>query len=146
MLPVVEPPRRVYRSTNDRVISGLAGGLADYFGLDAAWVRLGLVLLVLLGVGTPIILYLLGWLIVPVNPRPSDLSRDRLHRSRTDRMLAGVCGGLAETMGVDPSIVRLIAVVLLITGGVAVPFYLVAWFVLPSQAAAEPPHYLPERL
>lgn len=146
MLPVVEPARRLYRSSNDRVISGLAGGLAEYFGLDAAWVRLGLVVLVLLGVGTPVLLYLLGWLIVPRNPHPSDLSRDRLHRSRTDRMIAGVCGGLAETMGVDPALVRLLAAILLITGGVAVPFYLIAWFILPSAEAQEPPHLLPDRM
>lgn len=146
MQPVVEPARRLYRSSNDRVLAGLAGGLAEYFRLDAAWVRLGLVLLVLLGVGAPVLLYLLGWLIVRPNPRPTDLSRDRLHRSRKDRMIAGVCGGLAETMGVDPALVRLITAILLITGGVAVPFYLVAWFVLPAEAAAEPPHYLPERL
>lgn len=146
MHPVVEPTRRLYRSSNDRVVSGLAGGLAEYFQLDAAWVRLGLVLLVLLGVGTPVLLYLLGWLIVPPNPRPSDLRRDRLHRSRTDRMIAGVCGGLAETTGLDPTLVRLLAVVLLLTGGAAVPFYLVAWFVLPTQEAAEPPHYLPDRM
>lgn len=146
MHPVIEPARRLYRSANDRVLAGLAGGLADYFGLDAAWVRLGLVVLVLLGVGTPVLLYLLGWLIVPRNPRPSDLSRDRLHRSRTDRMIAGVCGGLAETTGVDPALVRLVAAVLLITGGVAVPFYLIAWAILPSAEAAEPPHLLPDRM
>ncbi|HEY9856380.1 MAG TPA: PspC domain-containing protein [Stenomitos sp.] len=146
MLPVVQSPRRLYRSPNDRILSGLAGGMAEYFGVDAAWVRLGLVVLVLLGVGTPVLLYLLGWLIVPRNPQPSDLSRDRLHRSHTDRMIAGVCGGLAETLGADPTVIRLIAAVLLLTGGVALPFYLIAWFILPSQEGSEPPHLLPERM
>lgn len=146
MQPVVQPARRLYRSSNDRILSGLAGGLAEYFGVDAAWVRLGLVVLVLLGVGTPILLYLLGWLIVPRNLQPSDLSRDRLHRSRTERMIAGVCGGLAETLGADPTVIRLIAVVLLLSGGVALPFYLIAWAILPSQEAAEPPHLLPDRM
>lgn len=145
MQPVVSP-KRLYRSSNDRVIAGLSGGLAEYFGLDAAWVRLGLVVLVLLGVGTPILLYLLGWVVVPMNPHPTDLSRDRLHRSQSDRMIAGVCGGLAETLGVDPALVRIITAVLLVTGGVAVPFYLVAWFVLPTRPAAEPPHLLSDRM
>jgi len=146
MQPVVQPARRLYRSSNDRILSGLSGGIAEYFGVDAAWVRLGLVVLVLLGVGTPILLYLLGWLIVPRNPQPSDLTRDRLHRSRTERMIAGVCGGLAETLGADPTVIRLIAVVLLLSGGVALPFYLIAWAILPSQEAAEPPHLLPDRM
>lgn len=146
MQPVVSSPRRLYRSANDRILSGLSGGVAEYFGMDAAWVRLGLVVLVLLGVGAPILIYLLGWLIIPQNPRPSDLSRDRLHRSQSDRMIAGVCGGLAETVGADPSLIRIIAAVLLITGGLAVPFYLVAWLILPSRPAAEPPHLLPDRM
>lgn len=146
MLPVATPPRRLYRSQNDRVLSGLSGGMAEYFGLDAAWVRLGLVVLVLLGVGAPLLLYLLGWLIVPINPQLSDLGRDRLHRSETNRMIAGVCGGLAETFGADPSLVRIIAAILLITGGVAIPFYLIAWFILPTRAASEPPHLLSDRV
>lgn len=146
MHPVVEPARRLYRSSNDRILSGLSGGIAEYFGVDAAWVRLGLVVLVLLGVGTPILLYLLGWLIVPQNPRPSDLGRDRLHRSARDRMIAGVCGGLAETMGVDPTLVRLVTAVLLLTGGIALPFYFIAWFILPAAPASEPPHLLSDRM
>ena len=35
----------------------------------------------------------------------------RLYRSRTDRMLGGVCGGIAEYFGVDPTLIRLLAVV-----------------------------------
>ena len=38
----------------------------------------------------------------------------RLYRSRTDRMIAGVCGGLAEYFNIDPVIIRIIAVVLLL--------------------------------
>ena len=38
----------------------------------------------------------------------------QLHRSAKNRMIAGVCGGLAETLGVDPMVVRLVALVLLI--------------------------------
>lgn len=146
MQPVVEPARRLYRSSNDRILAGLAGGTAEYFGVDAAWIRLALVVLVLLGVGTPVLLYLLGWLIVPRNPHPSDLGRDRLHRSQTDRMIAGVCGGLAETLGADATLIRLVTAVLLITGGIALPFYLIAWFILPPAPASEPPHLLTDRL
>lgn len=50
----------------------------------------------------------------------------RLHRSRSDRMIAGVCGGLAEHIGWDATMVRLMAVVLaLVTNGGAVIAYLV---------------------
>lgn len=128
-----QPPRRLYRSRNDRILAGLTGGVAEYLGADSALVRFLLVFLVLAGVGSPILLYLLGWFLVPENPELSDLSRNRLHRSESQRIVAGVCGGLAETLEADPTIVRLIAGVLLLTGGIAIPLYLVAWFILPSQ-------------
>lgn len=131
----VQRPRRLKRSLNDRIVSGLCGGLADYMRIDAAWVRLVLVLAVLLGMGAPILFYLIGWVVIPSNPEPSDLSPSRLHRSPTDRMIAGVCGGVAETYGVDPTLVRLGMALLLVAGGAAIPLYLVAWLILPLRAS-----------
>jgi phage shock protein PspC (stress-responsive transcriptional regulator) len=62
----------------------------------------------------------------------------RVERSRTDRVLGGVCAGIARSVNVDPVIVRLVAVVLgLFSAGAAVIAYLLAWVLLP-QAAAEP--------
>jgi phage shock protein PspC (stress-responsive transcriptional regulator) len=60
--------------------------------------------------------------------------RRRLYRSETDRKVGGVCGGIAEYFSVDPTLVRLIAVVLAIYPGVVVfgmIAYLVAWLVIP---------------
>ena len=59
----------------------------------------------------------------------------RLYRSRKDRMIAGVCGGLAEYFKIDPVIVRLIAVLLLIPGGLPgfIP-YVVMWVIVPEDA------------
>lgn len=127
----VDRSRRLYRSTNDRIVGGLCGGVADYMRVDAAWVRLVMVLAVLLGMGAPVLIYLIGWVVIPSNPQPSDLSPNRLHRSSRERMIAGVCGGLSETYGVDPTLIRLGMALLLIACGVAVPLYLAAWFILP---------------
>lgn len=57
----------------------------------------------------------------------------RLYRSRTNRMIAGVCGGLAEYFKIDPTIIRVIAVILLLPGGVPglLP-YVVLWIVVPN--------------
>ncbi|HXW38264.1 MAG TPA: PspC domain-containing protein [Acidimicrobiales bacterium] len=62
--------------------------------------------------------------------RPAD---ERLHRSRRDRMVAGVAGGLADYLGVDPTIVRLSFVALAVMGGLAVPLYLAGWLVIPDE-------------
>ena len=57
----------------------------------------------------------------------------RLYRSTTDRKIAGVCGGLAEYFNIDPVIIRIIAVVLLLPGGLpgVVP-YLILWIIVPE--------------
>jgi phage shock protein PspC (stress-responsive transcriptional regulator) len=66
----------------------------------------------------------------------------RLHRSREDRMIGGVCGGLAEYFGIDPLIVRIGAVTLALAGGAGVPAYIAAWLLAPaagSPTAGEQP-------
>lgn len=60
-------PRKLYRSRTNYMIAGVCGGLADYFNMDASWVRLIFVLLFFLG-GSAILIYLLMWLIVPLAP------------------------------------------------------------------------------
>lgn len=57
----------------------------------------------------------------------------RLYRSRKDRMIGGVCGGLAEYFNIDPIIVRIIALILLLPGGLPgfLP-YVILWIVVPE--------------
>ncbi|MGE5549984.1 MAG: PspC domain-containing protein [Bacteroidota bacterium] len=60
-----------------------------------------------------------------------------LHRSEHDRMIAGVCGGLAESLRADPTLVRLAWVLLTLVSWLwflGIGFYLLAWFVLPVRA------------
>jgi phage shock protein C len=58
----------------------------------------------------------------------------RLYRSRKDRMLAGVCGGLASYIGVDPTIVRLIFVIsVFVTFTTSLFLYLIFWLIIPEE-------------
>ncbi len=59
--------------------------------------------------------------------------QNRILRSRTDRMVGGVCGGLAKYLGVDPTLVRLVFVILALGGGAGVPIYIVLWIVIPPE-------------
>lgn len=59
--------------------------------------------------------------------------RERLYRSRTDRMLFGVAGGMARSMDLDPSIVRLVWALLVLAGGVGLLLYIVAAIVIPEE-------------
>src|SRR4029077_9895595 len=57
---------------------------------------------------------------------------DRLVRSREDRMISGVAGGVAERLDVDPSIIRVVwAVLIFLTGGLALLVYIVMAIVVP---------------
>lgn len=60
-------------------------------------------------------------------------SRKRLYRSRSNRMIAGVCGGIAEYFGIDPTVVRIAFLVSLLIPGPQAIFYLVAWVVIPEE-------------
>jgi phage shock protein PspC (stress-responsive transcriptional regulator) len=56
--------KKLYRSRNDRMISGVCAGIGEYFGVDPTLVRLAFVLMALLG-GPGIILYFILWIIIP---------------------------------------------------------------------------------
>jgi len=58
----------------------------------------------------------------------------RLYRSETDRMIAGLCGGLGEYFLIDPVIVRLIAVLLAFASGVGVIVYILLWIIVPTKS------------
>ena len=58
--------------------------------------------------------------------------REPLYRSRTDRMLAGVAGGMADWLNLDPSVVRLVWALLVLAGGIGLLLYIVAAIVIPE--------------
>lgn len=61
----------------------------------------------------------------------------RLYRSRRERMIAGVCGGLAEYFGIDPTWIRLIFILFFFLGGSALLIYIIMWLIVPLAPAAE---------
>jgi phage shock protein C len=58
--------RRIYRSRTDRILGGVAGGLAKYLGVDPVLIRLAFVALLFAGIG--VLLYIVAWIIVPEEP------------------------------------------------------------------------------
>jgi len=68
----------------------------------------------------------------------SEETMKRLYRSRTNRKIAGVCAGIAEYLEIDPTIVRLVTIIVGLVTGI-LPFffsYLIAWWIVPEQPAA----------
>ncbi|MGG2198408.1 PspC domain-containing protein [Paenibacillus validus] len=65
----------------------------------------------------------------------------KLYRSRTDRKITGLCGGLAETLGFDATLLRLLVVITtLFSGGVVIAIYVLAALVIPSEPWHGGPH------
>jgi phage shock protein PspC (stress-responsive transcriptional regulator) len=215
--------RKLYKSSTDKMIGGVCGGLGEYFNVDPtvlriAWVGIALITLPIGPAGLFIggLAYLACWLIIPSNPNEAGLvetqeltadappppERDiqsnsliwgivlvllalvvlsnmdgmpfalrksadtlaamffmalvvggaywmikhrpqmtevfkgltdrKLYRSTTDKKIFGVCGGLAESFEIDPTLVRLgWAFAAMLTGGTAILIYLVMAFVMP---------------
>ncbi len=68
----------------------------------------------------------------PVSPPPQVERPRRLLRSREDRVIGGVAGGIGAYVGIDPVIVRLVFVVLALAGGGGILAYIIAWIVVPE--------------
>ncbi len=69
--------------------------------------------------------------------RPASPPR-KLMRSRTDEKIAGVCGGFAEYLEMDSTLVRVIWLMLAFFGGWGLLGYIIAWIVMPVAPAVEP--------
>lgn len=72
----------------------------------------------------------------PGGPPPP--SERRLLRSRSDRVLSGVCGGVARYFGIDAVIVRIAAIGLTLFGGAGLLLYIAAWLLVPEEDPAHP--------
>ena len=131
---VIERPP-LQRSTTDRVIAGVAGGLGAYFEIDPVLVRIGFIVLTFLGGAGPF-LYLIGWLAIPREENRSvvgaALAGDSPHRFRSIMAVGLIALGLLVTVNLSGDFFRGFAVVwsaaphfalLLIAAGVA----LVLW-------------------
>jgi len=60
--------------------------------------------------------------------------KNRLYRSKENKVLGGVCGGIAEYYDFDPAIVRIISVLLILAWGSGILAYLLAWLIIPEEA------------
>ena len=62
----------------------------------------------------------------------------KLYRSQNEKMIAGVCGGLGEVLDVDPTIVRVVFVLLGLMAGHGILLYLILWLIMPRQDQIKP--------
>ena len=77
----------------------------------------------------------------PGSPAPGQRA---VRRSRGDRVIAGVCGGLGRYLGIDPVLLRVAFIILSLANGLGLIAYVVAWVAIPEEGADQPAAPAPE--
>lgn len=99
--------RKFYRDQNNRMIAGVASGIANYANIDPAIIRVLFILLSLSSLGFVLLGYILLWILVPEKGLENNLVK-RFYRNTEDRIFGGVAGGLAAYFDKPARTVRLI--------------------------------------
>lgn len=133
--------KKLHISQSNKVIAGVCGGLAESTGIDANIIRAVFGLSVFFG-GTGLLLYLVLMIILPKDNEYDEKEiieveeknkSDKIYRSWNNKMIAGVCAGLARYLGWDVSLVRIVFVFLALSGGIGIVLYLIFWFLFPME-------------
>lgn len=98
---------RLYRDSSDKMLGGVCSGLANYMNVDPAIVRLLFAIITFGGFGLGVFLYILAWIILPARDLEGYVGK-RLFRNPDDKVLGGVCGGLAAYFNRESWVIRLI--------------------------------------
>src|ERR1700694_6007219 len=97
--------KRLYRDENNKVLGGVCAGLANYFNIDPVVVRIVFVLTV----GISVLPYLICWVALPSSAsRVIGSARKKLYRDPEDKVISGVCSGIAQYFGINAWIPRIL--------------------------------------
>lgn len=129
----------LHRSSTNRIIGGVCGGIAETYSLDVSLIRL-LFVIVTLFYGTGLLIYIALLVLlpedeyyVPLNKEKTENeSKQTLYRLRAGKMIAGLCIGIADMLKIDVSIIRVILVIVtLFSSGLPILLYLLLWIIIP---------------
>ena len=149
--------KKLIRLETKKILGGVCAGIAHYFAIDALWIRLISILLLMSGninfrprffdfnpfydynlnfnfgfSAFAVIAYIVLWVILPVSHEVvEDKTIKKLFRNPDDKVLGGVASGLSSYFGIDTPYIRLAFVFLTIAGGSGVVIYLILWIITP---------------
>jgi phage shock protein PspC (stress-responsive transcriptional regulator) len=147
--------KKLMRLEPKKIIGGVCAGIAHYFSIDALWIRLIAILLLLsgninirptffdlnpfdfininFGFGAfTIIAYIVLWVILPVSHAVvEDKTIKKLFRNPDDKVLGGVASGLSGYFNIDTPYIRLAFILLTLLGGSGIVVYLILWIITP---------------
>jgi phage shock protein PspC (stress-responsive transcriptional regulator) len=102
--------KRLYRDESNKILGGVCGGIAAYFGIDPVIVR---IVFIISGIG--FLAYILLWMFVPGSNMVENGVRKRLYRNPDGKILGGVCSGIGSYFDVNPWLPRFIFLIPFIT-------------------------------
>ena len=117
---------KLKRNNNDRIIAGVASGLAEYFKIDPLITRILLVSLVFAG-GFGIFFYLVCWIAMPKSSMNESFNRKKFYRDSDEKIIVGVCKGIANYLSINVIYVRILFLAMIFIGGWGLILYLILW-------------------
>lgn len=131
--------KRLLRDTTNAIIGGVCSGVAAYFEVNPLWIRL-ITLAFFLGLaflppisGFVFLTYIVLWIAMPGQKNLENKGGFRKYfRSRKDKILGGVAGGIGRYFNIDPVIVRVLFILFIAAGGSGVVLYIVLWAITPE--------------
>ena len=127
--------KKIFRNLDDKVIAGVASGIANYFNIDPVVSRLLFLASLLTGFG--LIIYIICWIGIPGKRVGMLNSSKRLFRDGDNKILGGVAYGIANYFNIDPAIIRIIFIVSLFLGGFGFITYILLWISIPEAKTVE---------
>ena len=124
--------QQLHRDQKRKILGGVCSGIANYFGIDAIWIRL-LFGILAFAYGVTIFAYLIMWAVVPGSydlEEPESVKK--MFRDGERKAIGGVSGGVAAYFGLDIILVRVLFIVFTFFFGVGFAIYIVLWIALPE--------------
>lgn len=122
---------KLKRNNNDRIIAGVASGLAEYFKIDPLITRILLASLIFVG-GFGFFFYIVCWIAMPKSSMNESSNRKKFYRDSDEKIIAGVCKGIANYLSVEVLFIRIIFIAMIFIGGWGFIFYLILWLLSKS--------------
>ena len=121
----------MYRDKENAIIGGVCAGLANAVGMPILVMRL-IFLIAILWVGVSIWIYPILWLLMPVAKDKKEFldGLKQLKLDKENRVLAGVCAGIANMMGLPHIVVRLAWIIFSLWFGFGIIAYLIMWMLM----------------
>lgn len=127
-----KPPQQLFRDQKRKILGGVCSGIANYFGIDAVWIRLIFGILAF-AYGLTIVAYLIMWAVVPGSfDLDEPESAKKMFRDGERKVIGGVSGGIAAYFGIDIILVRVLFIAFTFFFGVGFAIYIVMWIALPE--------------